>query len=107
MTDNYIFNKAMEEQSLNDNSQFSKINYLSINDINSGIYNNNGLTQIQYDLTSIYNSSSYTDVSQMYLTVPIVMAAAYNTSADINPIAPPAGSNALVCMKSMPFQFIH
>jgi len=44
MTDNYIFNKAMEEQDLNEFSKFTKIDFLNIPDINSGVYNNVSLT---------------------------------------------------------------
>ncbi len=49
-------------------------NYVS--DINSGVYSNNsGLTLVTWDLTSIYNAAGLSDVSDLYLAVPIVMVA--------------------------------
>jgi len=44
---------------MNEFSPFKKLDYLNINDINSGVYTNNSLSQVQWDLSAIYNSSSY------------------------------------------------
>ena len=56
MTDNYEYNRSMEPQSENQYSPYTDKQYNSyINDINSGVYQNNGLSLVQFDLSSIYN----------------------------------------------------
>lgn len=59
---------------------------------NGGIYSNNGLTLVQFDMSSIFNSNALIDVSQMYITVPIVLTSAL-TSNNSNGtlVAPKAG----------------
>lgn len=81
-SDNYEFAKSSTPQSVDNYSAYTDKQWNYINDINNGVYSNNsGLTQVQFDLTSIYNSGGFTDTADMYLTVPIVMSAAYVTSA--------------------------
>jgi hypothetical protein len=54
----------MEPQSENDYSPYTDKQCNSyINDINSGVYQNNSLSLVQFDLSSIYNSSKFTDTN--------------------------------------------
>lgn len=81
-SDNYEFSKSSQPQSVDAYSSYTDKQWNYINDINNGVYaNNSGLTQVQFDLTSIYNSGGFTDAGDMYLTIPIVMTAAFATSA--------------------------
>ncbi len=58
MTDNYEYNHSMEPQSDKDFSSYTDKQYNSyINDIDSGVYQNNGLSPVQFDLSSVYSSS--------------------------------------------------
>ena len=76
MTDNYEYNRSMEPQSENQYSPYSDKQHNSyINDINSGVYQNNGLSLVQFDLSSIYNSSKFTDTNDLFVVLPIVMVA--------------------------------
>ena len=64
MTDYYEFNRSMHRQTENEyspNNDKQANNY--INDINSGVYQNNGLSLVQFDLSSIYNSGTMTDMT--------------------------------------------
>ena len=82
MTDNYEFNRSMHNQSESEYSPYSDKQYNSyINDINSGVYQNNGLSLVQFDLSSIYNSQKFTDTNDVFGVLPIVMVAAFSTSA--------------------------
>lgn len=80
-SDNYEYAKSSTPQSVDNYSAYTDKQWNYINDINNGVYSNNsGLTQVQFDLTSIYNSGGFTDTADMFLTVPIVMSASYVTS---------------------------
>ena len=68
MTDNYEYNRSMYPQSENEYSPYSDKQYNSyVNDINSGVYQNNGLSLVQFDLTSIYSSTKFTDTNDLFV----------------------------------------
>ena len=70
MTDNYEYNRSMLVQSENEYSPYTDKQYNSyINDINSGVYQNNGLSLVQFDLSSIYNSAKFTDTNDFICSV--------------------------------------
>ena len=57
MSDNYEFEKAMQSQATDDYSPYvDKQSNGYINDINNGVYTNNSLTLVNFDLGQIYNS---------------------------------------------------
>lgn len=94
-SDNYEYAKSSTPQSVDNYSSYTDKQWNYINDINNGVYSNNsGLTQVQFDLTSIYNSGGFTDTADMFLTVPIVMSAAYVTSAGAVVSLPSVGLGA-------------
>ena len=106
MTDNYEFNRSMHKQSDNEYSPYNDKqanNY--INDINSGVYINNGLSIVQFDLSSIYNSSVMTDTNDLFVVLPIVMVAAFSTSANNGTLVAPVNGN--VNLLSLKNNFIH
>ena len=89
MTDNYEYNRSMHSQSENEYSPYTDKQYNSyINDINSGVYQNNGLSLVQFDLSSIYNSAKFTDTSDLFAVFPIVMVASFSTSTSGTLVAP-------------------
>jgi len=108
-SDNYEFEKACQPQSLEDNTPYKSKTFSYINDINSGVYNNNGLTLVQFDLSSIYNSSAFSDSSDLYLVLPIVMTAVYGSGgpAATAVVAPPADAYAHVSLKSNFAHLVH
>lgn len=108
MTDNYEYNRSMEPQSEKDYSPYTDKQYNSyINDINSGVYQNNGLSLVQFDLSSIYNSAKFTDTNDLFAVLPIVMVAAYSTSTAGTLVAPGAGSVNLLTLKNNFIHLIH
>jgi hypothetical protein len=93
-SDNYEFAKSSAPQSVDQYSSYTDKQWNYINDINNGVYaNNSGLTQVQFDLTSIYNSGGFTDTGDMYLTIPIVMTASFATSAGAVVALPSLGTS--------------
>jgi hypothetical protein len=44
-----------------------------INDINNGVYTNNSLTLVNFDLGQKYNSTKFTDTSDLFCVLPITM----------------------------------
>lgn len=108
MTDNYEFNKAMEVQTEGMYSPYTDKQYNNyINDINSGVYTNNGLSLVQFDLSSIYNSSKFLDTSDLFLVLPITLVAAFSTSTAGTLVAPAAGNVNLLSLKNNFINLIH
>ena len=107
-SDNYEFAKSSEAQSASNYTAYTDKQWNYINDINSGVYSNNsGLTLIQWDLTSIYNSAGFSDASDLYLAVPIMMTAAYSTGAAIEAPNATSANYALMSLKSNYQHLIH
>ena len=78
MTDNYEYNKSMRVQQIGEYSPYTDKQYNGyINDLNSGVYTNNSLNLIQYDLGQIYNSQKFTNTEDMFVVLPITMVAAF------------------------------
>jgi hypothetical protein len=108
MTDNYEYNRSMHTQSENEYSPYTDKQYNSyINDINSGVYQNNGLSLVQFDLSSIYNSAKFTDTNDLFVVLPIVMVAAFSTSTSGTLVAPVAGNVNLLSLKNNFIHLIH
>ena len=98
----------MHTQSENEYSPYTDKQYNSyINDINSGVYQNNGLSLVQFDLSSIYNSAKFTDTNDLFVVLPIVMAAAFSTSTSGTLVAPVAGNVNLLSLKNNFVHLIH
>jgi hypothetical protein len=108
MTDNYQFSKSIISEGVDSYSPFTDKQWNYVNDINSGVYQNSGLTLVQWDLSSIYNSSKFTDLSECYVTIPIILTAGMASGAvPPVPIAPIAGSFSLLSMKSNFVNLVH
>lgn len=87
MTDLYVFKKSELEQSPVETPYESKI-YNYIQDLNNSVYQNNGLTLVQFDLGSIYNSKYFNQPEDWYLAIPLVMVYAVgNGSTLVTPAA--------------------
>ena len=106
-SDNYEFSKSSAPQTLSDYSSYSDKNWNYINDINSGVYNTSGQTLLQFDMTSIYNSNGFSDVSDLYLAIPTVMVATCSAGSAILPIASTTAGYSLCALKSNYQNLIH
>jgi len=105
-SDNYEFSKSSAPQSVSAYSAYTDKQWNYISDINSGVYaNNSGLSLVQWDLTSIYNSAGFSDASDLFLAVPIVMCAATATNAAT--VAAPTAGHSLCALKSNYQHLIH
>ena len=105
-SDNYEFAKSTSPQGVDLYSPFTDKQWNYVNDINSGVYSNNsGLTQVQMDLTSIYNSGQFCNATDLFLTIPIVTCAAFVGGGAL--VAPVAGSSSLCTLKTNYQTLIH
>lgn len=110
MSDNYSFMKSSEAQSIGDYSPYQdKQSNNYINDLNNGVYTNNSLTLVNFDLGAIYNSQKYTDTSELSVVIPIVMVAALRGTATggLLPTASGGPLSALCSIKSNFINLIH
>ena len=104
-TDEYAFMSSSTPQSV-DSSPYSEKNYNNINDINSGVYSNNsGLTLVQFDCASIYNSATFTDLNDAFLTIPLVMEAVWVSNNAV--AAPPVAGAGLLALKNGFLNLVH
>ena len=107
MTDNYQFEKSNTPESIGSYSPFTNKQWNSVSDINSGVYQSTGLTQVSWDLSSIFNTTTWTDVSEHYITLPIVLSAGYGQNNSAVALAPGASGFSLLSMKSNFINLIH
>ena len=106
MTDHYLLAKSTVPQNIDETTPFVSKNWSFINDINGGQYqNSSGLSLIQYDLSSIYNSTQLLDPSTSFLAIPITYVSAYSDGTNL--VAPVAGSYASTALKNGFFQLVH
>ena len=106
MTDNYEYRKSVAKQNDGDYSPFVDKQYTSyINDINNGIYTNSSLNLVNFDLGQIYNSAKHTNPSDMFIVIPITMAAAFSNSG--TQVAPVRSYRAPCTLKSNFLNLIH
>ena len=110
MTDNYEFSKSTLPQGVSTETPYSNKQWGYINDINGGVYSNNGLSLVQFDLSSIYNSSVLIDPSQMFVTVPITMVSAYTSNNTTGALVAPTTATsqwATTGLKNGYYQMLH
>ena len=107
MSDNYEFMKTSEVQDVTDYSPYVDKQYNNyINDINNGVYTNNSLTLVNFDLGQIYNSQKFTESSELFAVLPITMVAGFaNTGGAV--VAPTERSQVLCTIKSKFLNLIH
>ena len=108
MSDNYDFEKSSLPQDTNEYSPYVDKQYNGfIQDLNSGIYNNNGLTLVNFDLGQIYNSTKFTNTNDLFLAIPIVMTAAFTSNTTGGLVPPVTGNVNLLSMKTNFINLIH
>jgi hypothetical protein len=106
MTDKYEYDQSIRKQTRSDYSPYVDKQYNGfVNDLNSGVYTNNSLSLVQFDLGQIYNSQKYTDANDLFLVIPITMVAAFSTGVAL--VAPTAGNSALLSLKTNFVNLIH
>ena len=110
MSDNYEFMKTSEAQDATDYSPYVDKQYNNyINDINNGVYTNNSLTLVNFDLGQIYNSQKFTETSELFAVIPIAMVAGFSTNVGSTGtiVTPTERSQALCTIKSDFLNLIH
>src|SRR3984957_20172420 len=107
MSETYELAKAEQDQSISADTPYEDKQWNFLQDINSGVYQNSQQSLVQFDLSSIYNSGKFIDVSQMYLTIPLVYTACYSSATPAN-VAPTAnaGNEFLITPKSGSFNLV-
>ena len=111
MSDSYEFQKSTMPQSLEADTPYVSKKWNYISDINSGVYSGAGISLVQFDLSSIFNSSCLVDMTQAFLSIPITYVAAYSnaglTAAQAIPALNVRGAWSTVGLKQGYFQLVH
>ena len=110
-TDAYEFKRSQQSQSVRDNyNTYSRKDYNYLPDTNQGVYTNSSLSLVTADLSSIYNSSRFTDTNDLVLVIPVCMVAALTGGANAGAatlLAAPSGAINLLSLKSNYVNLIH
>jgi hypothetical protein len=100
--------KACEPQSIGDYSPYTdKQTNQYINDLNNGVYTNNSLTLVNFDLGQIYNSQKFTSTDDLVVVLPITMVAAFASNAGAIQAPAGRGCSAICNIKSNFLNLIH
>ena len=103
-SDNYEFARSSAPQSVKDYSAFTDKQWNYKTDSNGGVYQAQN-SMVEIDISSIYQSDGYTDVSDFYVVVPLVMVAqTHNTGTAV---APPTSGYALCTLKNNYQNLVH
>jgi hypothetical protein len=78
-----------------------------IQDINGGIYSNNGLSLVQFDLSSIYNSTNLIQPDSAFLAIPITYVTTYVSAAGAQQAPLSASGWCNTALKNGYFQLVH
>ena len=106
-TDNYNFLKSSQPQGVDDYSPYVDKQFQWVGDSNQGVYNNNQLSLVTWDLKNIYNSSVMTDSSDAFLAVPIVTCAVISDALGTTLKTAPNMASSLVTLKSNYQHLVH
>lgn len=105
-TDTYELFKSTKSEPFQGASPFSNKQWNWVSDINNGVYSSSGLSLLQFDLSSIYNSSKLIALDQAFLTIPVTYVTAFcGTAANLLP--PPTGGVFSTGLKSGYYNLIH
>ena len=106
MCDNYELAKSMYPQGVEKETPYVSKQWNFVQDINGGIYSNNGLSLVQFDLSSIYNSTNLIAADSAFLAIPITYVTTFVTTAGAL-VAPLSSSWSSTGLKSGYFQLVH
>lgn len=107
LTDAYEWAKSNMPQDIMKNTPFSNYQYNYVNDINSGQYVNSSMSLTQFDLSSIYNSSVWTNSQSHFILLPIVRTAELRNAANNNVIPLTNNSYYLTALKNLNTCLVH
>jgi hypothetical protein len=96
-SDNYEFARSSAPQSIKDYSAFTDKQWNYKQDSNGGVYQAQN-SMVEFDLSSIYQSDGYSDVSDFYIVVPLVMVAQTHNAGTA--VAPPLSGFSLCTLKN-------
>ena len=105
-SDNYELARSSAPQSIKDYSAFTDKQWNYKNDSSGGVYQSTN-ANVEFDLSSIYQSDGYTDVSDMYMVLPLVMVAVSTNAAGTTFYAPPTAGYSLCALKNNFQNLIH
>jgi hypothetical protein len=105
--DTFEFIKSTLPQGITKDKPMTSVNYNYVNDINQSIYTNSNLTLVQYDLTSLYNSSALMNTADMFLVIPTVTCAILTNGANPTGIVQSPNCFGLVTPKNFSSSIIH
>ena len=104
-SDNYELSRSSAPQSVKDYSAFTDKQWNTKPDTSGGVYQSQN-SLVEFDIGSLFKSDAYSDISDMYLVLPIVMVATTSTAAGVT-ILPPTSGAALCTLKNNYQNLIH
>ena len=106
MTDAYTFSRSNQPQGVDFETNFQSKNWNYIGDINSSTYSNGAQTLVQFDCSSIYNSSQLINLNEAFFVIPITYTTVFVNTANVL-VPPTAGMWASTGLKPGYFQLVN
>jgi len=106
-TDNYEFLKSSAPQDVSNYTPYNRKDWNYVNDINNGVYTNNSMSLVQFDLSSIYNSSKFVDISDLYCVLPITIVTALTSNVPALVAPTNVLATAIASLKTNHINLIH
>ena len=91
-SDNYYFERSNLQEGSQLASPYIKKEWQFVNDINGGSYVNSSQSTVQFDLTSIFNSTKLVNLNEAYFLIPVTYVSVYTTGTAGSLVAPVASS---------------
>lgn len=106
-SDVYEYQLSNLPQNLMKSQPFSNYQYNYINDINSGIYSNTSQSLVQFDLSALYNSSTWTNSRSHFIVIPIIRVAEAKIADGTTSVALTNNNYYLTALKNLNTCLIH
>jgi hypothetical protein len=103
-SDNYELARSSAPQSIQDYSAFTDKQWNTKPDTSGGVYQSQN-AMVEFDLSGIYLSDAFSDVSDFYIVLPTVVVA--TCSAGAAPLACPTAGYGLCALKNNYQNLIH
>lgn len=98
--DQYEYLKAIEPQGINNDSVYTSKQWNYVNDINNSIYTNSSLSLVQFNLSSLFSSSTLINLEECFLVIPTLTCVRLTNFNSPNAVAPAPSAFAIATLKT-------
>jgi len=98
--DQYEYLKAIEPQGINQDSVYVSKQWNYVNDINNSIYTNSSLSLVQFNLSSLFSSSTLINLEECFIVIPTLTCVRLTNTNNAAAVAPANSAFAIATLKT-------